>query len=131
MLEQPKYHYVLRGESIMRGRYNPQKEYHLFLGLCEQHGFMQAHGWGSITSAAVVRRGVHLLEHLAMVAPTAETRSIGRHVVQELRRHTAPGWRSIGVSTAWKRWLIFHCPSLYGTFYRFYRAVFKSAKYRF
>ena len=34
MRDLPKYHYVIREGSAMQGKYNPQKEYQLFLAVC-------------------------------------------------------------------------------------------------
>ena len=129
--EVPKYHYCVRQGSIMQGRYNPLKEYHFFLGLYEQYVFLRAECPAVDTSVQVVRRGLHLLEHLYLAPVTPETERIRQQVLLRLHEHDALGMSRLGFATVLKRGAIYHVPGCYAWVYRLFRGLFKSKRHRF
>lgn len=131
MQEIPKYHYIIREGSTTQSKYNPQKEYHLFLAVSEQSSFVQNKGIWNRTPIFVIRRGLHLIDHIMLMKPTTLTDGIAKKVLQEMHRYDVIGWRKIGVACAIKRWTIYNHISFYRIFYCFFRLMFKSKRHRF
>lgn len=127
----PKYHYMVRSDSIMGGRYNPQKEFHLFLGICEQSDFVLEKQLGTQTPILVIQRGIHLIDHMMLVSPSAITEEITKIVLNKLHQYDKISWNQIGVAFAIKRFAIYNNLSLYRSAYRFFRLMFKSKRHHF
>ena len=130
MQEIPKYHYVIREGSTTQSKYNPQKEYQLFLAVSEQSCFVQNKGIWNKTPIFIIHRGLHLIDHIMLVDPSALTDSITKKVLQEMHRYDMIGWNKIGIPCAMKRWAIYNHISFYRIFYRFFRLMFKSKRHR-
>lgn len=130
MQDVPKYHYVIRTGSTMQSKYDPRKEYQLFQAVCEQCNFVRDMGIWDKTPIFVIRRGLHLLNHLALVPPSAVKEEVMQKVLGEMHKYDGAGWRQIGVTCAIRRWAIMNHPSSYGAFYRTFRSLFKSKRHR-
>lgn len=127
----PKYHYVIREGSTMQSKYNPQREYQLFLAVCEQNDFILAKEIWDKTPIFVIQRGIHLIDHIQLVDSSSVTEDILRNVLLEMHKYDRFGWRQIGMSCVIKRWMIYNYLSLYRGTYRFFRLMFKSKRHRF
>lgn len=131
MREVAKYHYVIRAGSTTQGRYNPQKEYDLFLAVSEQSNFVQSKGIWDKTPIFVIQRGIHLMNHLMLIPsspPAAE--GIQEKVLLEMHKYDWLAWRQIGMACAIKRWGIYNHFSIYRNVYRFFRSIFKLRRHR-
>lgn len=126
----PKYHYVIRKGSTMQSKYNPQREYQLFLAVSEQNDFILAEGIWDKTPIFVIQRGLHLIDHIQLVDSSSVTEDIVKKVLLEMHKYDRFHWRQIGVSCAIKRWMVYNNPSLYRNIYRFFRLMFKSKRHR-
>lgn len=127
----PKYHYMIREGSTMQSKYNPQREYQLFLAVCEQNDFILAKGIWDKTPMFVIQRGLHLIDHIQLMESSALTDNIVSKVLLEMHKYDRFSWQQIGVSCAIKRWMIYNYLSLYRGTYRFFRLMFKSKRHRF
>ena len=130
VVDTPKYHYVLRQGSALRSRYNPQKELQLFQAVCQQDAFYRQHNLWEKTPLLVVKRGIHLLDHLSMLPPSDETKHIRELVNQKIASYKNLGEKELGCSYTIKLWLQTHSPELYRKCYRMFRILFKSKKHR-
>lgn len=131
MRDLPKYHYVIREGSAMQGKYNPQKEYQLFLAVCEQNDFILAKGIWDRSPIFVIQRGLHLIDHIQLVERSFAAEDIVNKVLFEIHKYDRFSWRHIGISCAIKRWMICNHLFLYRGIYHFFRLVFKSKRHRF
>ena len=131
MQDCPKYHYVIREGSAMQGKYNPQKEYQLFLAVCEQNDFILAKGIWDRSPIFVIQRGLHLIDHIQLVERSFAAEDIVNKVLFEIHKYDRFSWRHIGISCAIKRWMICNHLFLYRGIYHFFRLVFKSKRHRF
>lgn len=131
MREVPKYHYVIREGSTTQSKYNPEKEYQLFLAVREQSNFVLSKELWNKTPIFVIQRGIHLIDHIMLMEPIALTDDIVKDVLQEMHRYDMIEWKKIGIACAIKRWAIYNHISYYRIFYRFFRLMFKSKRHRF
>lgn len=127
----PKYHYMIREDSITGSKYNSEKEYHMFLAVCEQDAFIQEKQLWNKTPLFVVRSGVHLIDHIILVPDSPANRTIINDVLGKMHQYDEISWLKLGVATAIKRWAIYRDISGYRLVYRFVRSVFKSKNHRF
>ena len=127
----PKYHYVVRDNSITGSKYNPEKEYHMFLAVFEQNKFiLDRHLWDK-TPIFVIHRGIHLIDHIMLAPPSSAVERIIEDVLDRMHQYDYFSWRQIGIAYAMKRWAIYYNLPKYGIVYRFFRTVFKSKRHRF
>lgn len=131
MQDTPKYHYMIREGSTMQSKYNPWKEYQLFLAVCEQNDFILAKGIWDRTPVFVIQRGLHLIDHIQLVERSFAAEDIVNKVLFEIHKYDRFSWRHIGISCAIKRWMICNHLFLYRDIYRFFRLMFKSKRHRF
>ena len=131
MRDLPKYHYVIREGSAMQGKYNPQKEYQLFLAVCEQNDFILAKGIWDRSLYLLFREDCHLIDHIQLVERSFAAEDIVNKVLFEIHKYDRFSWRHIGISCAIKRWMICNHLFLYRGIYHFFRLVFKSKRHRF
>ena len=131
MQDTPKYHYMIREGSTMQSKYNPRKEYQLFLAVCEQNDFILAKGIWDRTPVFVIQRGLHLIDHIQLVERSFAAEDIVNKVLFEIHKYDRFSWRHIGISCAIKRWMICNHLFLYRDIYRFFRLMFKSKRHRF
>lgn len=127
----PKYHYMIRDNSITGSKYHSEKEYHMFLAICEQDAFIQEKRLWDKTPLFVVRSGVHLIDHIMLVPDSSDNRDIINDVLGKMHRYDGISWLKLGMATAVKRWAIYRNISRYRSVYRFVRSVFKSKSHRF
>lgn len=128
----PKYHYLYRDNSIMRSRYNPEKEYHLFLAVYEQNHFVLQNQLWHKTPVFVVQRGLHLIDHIMLVYQTLDVELIMKDVLSKMHEYDkSVSWRQIGLFYALKRKIIYSNLPLYRSAYCFFRNIFKSRRHRF
>lgn len=131
MQGRPKYHYLVRENSIMGSKYNPKKEYHLFLGICKQNDFIQEKKlWGQ-TPVFVIQRGVHFIDHMMLLPFSETTEELIEKVLSKLHQYDRISWRQLGIALAIKRFFIYYHLSYYRFMYRFFRLLFKSKRHRF
>lgn len=128
---QPKYHYMVRDNSITGSKYHSEKEYHMFLAICEQDAFIQEKQLWDKTPLFVVRSGVHLIDHTMLVPDSSDNREIINDVLCRMHRYDGISWLKLGMATAIKRWAIYRDISKYRSAYRFVRSIFKSKSHRF
>lgn len=131
MQGQPKYHYLTRDDSIMRSKYNPRKEYHLFMAVYEQNKFILEKQLWHKTPIFVIRRGIHLVDHIMLTPVTRDTKIIVDDVLQKMSEYKQITWRQIGLVDALKRWMITNHLMMYRSGYRFVRTIFNSRRHRF
>lgn len=131
MQDTPKYHYMIREGSTMQSKYNPQKEYQLFLAVCEQNDFILEKGIWDRTPMFVIQRGLHLISHIQLMERSSVTEDVMNKVHFEIHKYDRFGWRHIGISCAIKRWIVNNHLSLYRDIYRSFRMLFKSKRHRF
>lgn len=127
----PKYHYIVRDTSITGSKYNPEKEYHMFLAVYEQNNFILKKKIWDETPIFVIRRGVHLIDHIILVPSSSKTETIIEDVLDKIHQYDGFTWRQLGVTYALKRWAIYNAFPVYQAVYRFVRSIFKSKKHRF
>ncbi len=126
----PKYHYLIREDSIMQSLYDPKKEYHLFLAVYEQSNFILEKQMWDRTPIFVIQRGIHLIDHIMLVPPTSCTEKIVNDVLDKMHCYDTFNWQKIGLLSALKRWSIYNHLPLYRSFYYFYRLLFKLKRHR-
>jgi glycosyltransferase involved in cell wall biosynthesis len=127
----PKYHYMVRTNSITGSKYNPEKEYHMFLAVYEQCTFIQEKELWDKAPVFIIRSGVHLMDHIMLVPSSPFVEEIVRDVLNKMHQYDNFSFRQIGMAIAVKRWAIYHNLSRYRSVYRFVRSVFKSKSHRF
>lgn len=127
----PKYHYMIRTDSITGSKYNPEKEYHMFRAVYEQNIFIQEKGIWEKTPIFVIRRGVHLIDHIMLVPPSTVTEEIIKDVLDKMHRYDGVASRQLGIGYAIKRWAMYRNLAAYRSVYRFVRSIFKSKRHRF
>ena len=127
----PKYHYMVRTNSITGSKYNPEKEYHMFLAVYEQCTFIQEKELWDKAPVFIIRSGVHLMDHIMLVPSSPFVEEIVRDVLNKMHQYDDISFRQIGMAIAVKRWAIYHNLSRYRSVYRFVRSVFKSKSHRF
>jgi len=127
----PKYHYMVRTDSITGSRYNPGKEYHMFLAVCEQCNFIQEKRLWDKAPVFIIRSGVHLIDHIMLVPSSPAVEEIIGDVLNKMHQYDDISFRQIGMAIAMKRWAIYHDLLKYRSVYRFVRSIFKSKSHRF
>lgn len=127
----PKYHYMVRTNSITGSKYNPEKEYHMFLAVYEQCTFIQEKQLWNKAPVFIIRSGVHLIDHIMLVPLSPVVEEIVRDVLSKMHQYNDISFRQIGMAIAIKRWAIYHNLSRYRSVYRFVRSIFKSKSHRF
>lgn len=122
---------MIREGSTMQSKYNPRKEYQLFLAVCEQNDFILAKGIWDRTPVFVIQRGLHLIDHIQLMERSSVTEDLMNKVLPVMHKYDELGWQQIGISCTIKRWMIYNHLSLYRDIYRFFRLMFKSKRHRF
>lgn len=121
-----KYHYMIHlNESITRGRYDPVKEYNYFLSLYEQDKFIQEVQLGNESSARVLKRGIHLINHTLLCPPSPAFEDIIEETMQKMHEYRHITVSQLGMSMSVKRYIMCRHFRFYRMLYRAYRAVFK------
>lgn len=131
MQDTPKYHYLMRAGSAMQSKYNPLKEHNLFQAVYEQVNFVLDKGIWDKAGIYVVRRGVHLVDHTLMLAPSTSTDNVVKDVLAKMHEFDQVKNSQLGISYALKRYCIYHCMPVYRTVYRMIRTVFKSKRHKY
>lgn len=127
----PKYHYMVRTDSITGSKYNPGKEYHMFLAVYEQCTFIKEKQLWDKAPVFIIRGGVHLIDHIMLVTSSPFVNEMIGDVLNKMHQHDDISFHQIGMATAIKRWAIYHNLSRYRSVYRFVRSIFKSKSHRF
>lgn len=131
MQEIPKYHYIIREGSTTQSKYNPQREYQLFLSVYEQVGFVRRKGIWAEADIYVIRRGVRLIDHTFMLSPSVSTDKIIKDVLFKMHEFDPVKYLRLGLFISLKYCLICHSMAFYRLFYRFVRSIFKSKRHRY
>lgn len=132
MQDSPKYHYLKREGSTTQGKwYNYEKEYLLFQTVCEQVKFVQEKGIWDKAAYCVHKRGIHLVDHLMMLPPSASIDAIIEDVLAQMREFGHVSWPQLGITYLWKRRMIYGHLNSYRRIYRLVRRFFKSKRYKF
>lgn len=131
MKGQPKYHYMMRTDSLIGSKYDPKKEYQMFLAVYEQNRFILEKGIWDEIPVFVIRCGIHLIDHIMLVHPSSVTEEIIKNVLVIIRQYDEIKWRQIGIACAVKRWAIYKNLPVYRLVYRFVRSILKSRNHRF
>ena len=128
---QPKYHYMIRTDSLIGSKYDPNKEYQMFLAVNEQNRFILEKGIWDKTPIFVILCGIHLIDHIMLVHPSPATEEIIRNVLDTIHQYDETTWKQIGMACAIKRWAIYKNLLAYRSVYRFVRSILKSKNHRF
>lgn len=127
----PKYHYVIRENSITGSIYTIKKEYHHLCALIEQGKFIHQANYNIDTSPNIVRRAIHLIDHSTMLKKDAGSEEIINKTLNVIRQHDDISCLRLGWAYGVKRQLILKHLPLYGACYRKIRTIFKSKNRRF
>jgi len=129
--EYPEYYYLVRDGSLTQSKYDPEREYQIFRGVCEQDEFVRAnYSWEEIPPY-VLWRGVHLIDHIMMVKPSALTDKIIENVLTKMHEYDYIRLSKKQLTLCFKRYFIYHHIALYRSIYRAVRIVFRSKRYKY
>lgn len=131
MKQVPKYHYLMRDGSTMHGKYDPLKEYDLFLSVYEQVNFVLDKGIWNEASVYVVKRGIRLIDHILMLEPSCFIDKRVKDILIKMHEFDSVDCFRLGISLSLKRYLIYYHRNFYRMAYRFVRSVFKSKRHQF
>lgn len=121
----PLYYYRIHAASITGEFMNIGSEYDCFHFFLEQREFAVQTGLWPKAHECTVRHAVHLVNHLTLLPPSAQRDEAIAKVLDELHVCDRFGVRTVGLSYALRRYLMYHCLGGYQGVYRFFRKLFK------
>ena len=127
----PKYHYLQRDGSTMHSKYDPSREYDLFLSVYEQVNFVLEKGIWDGATLYIVKRGIRLMDHILMLKPSCSVDAIIKDVLIKMHDFDSVGYYKLGIPLFLKRHFLYHHRNVYRLIYRFIRFIFKSKRHKF
>lgn len=127
----PKYHYLQRDGSTMHSKYDPSREYDLFLSVYEQVNFVIEKDIYPNASSFVLHRGIHLIDHIMMLEPFQRTEKMIQDVLTKMRSFGNVKLFQLGLFPFLKCYLIYCNLTCYRFLYRSIRLMLKSKKHTF
>lgn len=129
--ELPKYHYMIREGSTTKNRYNPRKDYDLFLSVYEQVKFVKEKGIWDKAGMYVIRSGIRLLEYAIMLGIPISTNEMASDIIAKMHKFDDIHWRQLGFWFALKRYLIYHHRGFYQRGYSLISLISKSKRRKY
>lgn len=131
MQQCPKYYYLVREGSAMQSKYDPLREFQLFLGVYERDQFVRANYCWKELPSYVLQRGVHLIDHAMMLSPSEPTEKIVEKVLKIMHEYDHDHFAYKSITLKVKCFFIYRHRTCYRHVYRAVRMLFKLKRYKF
>ena len=125
----PLYHYIQHEGSLMHGKFDARKEFTAFELFYRETRLLETE-YGVQGLNTVVKKGVHFLNHLCLLPPSAQTADLYQKTSDRIHEYDGIRIRPYGLALRLKRYLLLHHYAAYRQAYLFFMRLFKPAKYR-